>query len=82
MDGEAVRSSQSLHIVYQADPGGYVFQRHLCTQGLHCDVVAPSRIARPPGERIKTDQRDNIIPPDDLSMGCVSDPDMVTALVA
>ena len=28
---------------------GYVIQRHLCAQGLHCDVVAPSSIARPPG---------------------------------
>ena len=40
---------------------GYVIQRHLCAQGLHCDVVAPSSIARPPGARIKTDRRDAML---------------------
>lgn len=53
-----VSRGQLLHIVYEAGPCGYVIQRHLCAQGLHCDVVAPSSIARPPGERIKTDRRD------------------------
>lgn len=38
-----------LHIVYEAGPCGFVIWRHLTAQGLHCEVVAPSSIARPPG---------------------------------
>jgi len=60
--GRAVRKlvsrGQPLHIVYEAGPCGFVIQRHLARQGLHCEVVAPSSIARPPGERVKTDRRD------------------------
>ena len=47
-----------LHIVYEAGPCGFVLQRHLTAQGWKCDVVAPSSIPRPSGERIKTDRRD------------------------
>lgn len=50
-----------LHIVYEAGPCGFVIWRHLSAQGLHCEVVAPSSIARPPGERIKTDRRDAML---------------------
>jgi len=53
-----VSRGQPLHIVYEAGPCGFVIQRHLARQGLHCEVVAPSSIARPPGERVKTDRRD------------------------
>jgi transposase len=35
-----------------------VLQRHFSALGWHCDVVAPSSIPRPSGERIKTDRRD------------------------
>ncbi|RQO54405.1 hypothetical protein DBR47_22385 [Paucibacter sp. KBW04] len=61
MDGEAVRCSQSLHIVCEASPRGYVIQCHLCAQGLLCDVVPPSSIAHAIGERIKTDRRDAML---------------------
>src|SRR6476659_1180442 len=44
-----------LHIVYEAGPCGFVLQRHLAALGWRCDVVAPSSIPRPPGERVKTD---------------------------
>ena len=47
-----------LHIVYEAGPCGFVLQRHLAAQGWQCDVIAPSSIPRPSGERIKTDRRD------------------------
>ena len=50
-----------LHIVYEAGPCGFVIWRHLTAQGLHCEVVAPSSIARPSGERIKTDRRDAML---------------------
>lgn len=50
-----------LHIVYEAGPCGFVIWRHLTRQGLHCEVVAPSSIARPSGDRIKTDRRDAML---------------------
>jgi len=50
-----------LHIVYEADPCGFVIWRHLSAQGLHCEVVAPSSIARPSGDRVKTDRRDALL---------------------
>ena len=52
---------QALHVVYEAGPCGFVIARHLGAQGLHCEVVAPSSIARPPGERVKTDRRDAML---------------------
>ncbi len=53
-----VSSGHRLHIVYEAGPCGFVLQRHFSSLGWHCDVVAPSSIPRPSGERIKTDRRD------------------------
>ncbi|MFO1217036.1 MAG: IS110 family transposase [Burkholderiaceae bacterium] len=50
-----------LHIVYEAGPCGFVVWRHLNAQGLHCEVVAPSSIARPAGDRVKTDRRDAML---------------------
>jgi transposase len=50
-----------LHVVYEAGPCGFVIWRHLLAQGIRCDVVAPSSIAKPPGERIKTDRRDAML---------------------
>ena len=53
-----VSAGHRLHIVYEAGPCGFVLQRHFTALGWHCDVVAPSSIPRPSGERIKTDRRD------------------------
>ncbi|MBL0089760.1 MAG: IS110 family transposase [Ideonella sp.] len=47
-----------LHVVYEAGPCGFVIWRHLLSQGIACEVVAPSSIPRPAGERVKTDRRD------------------------
>lgn len=47
-----------LHIVYEAGPCGFVLQRHFAALGWDCEVVAPSSIPRPSGERVKTDRRD------------------------
>jgi transposase len=47
-----------LLIVYEAGPCGYGLARELSAQGYRCEVVAPSRIPRRPGERVKTDRRD------------------------
>ena len=49
---------QSLQVVYEAGPCGYALARELIRLGYRCEVVAPSKIPRRPGERIKTDRRD------------------------
>jgi transposase len=43
---------------YEAGPCGYVLHRQILACGHDCQVVAPSKIAKTPGERIKTDRRD------------------------
>jgi len=43
---------------YEAGPFGYAIYRHLTAQGHDCIVVAPSRIPRRPGDKIKNDRRD------------------------
>ncbi len=53
-----VSTGHRLHIVYEAGPCGFVLQRHFTAVGWRCDVVAPSSIPHPSGERIKTDRRD------------------------
>src|ERR1700712_1848256 len=47
-----------LHVVYEAGPCGFVLCRHLRSQGIHCEVVAPSLIPRKASDRVKTDRRD------------------------
>jgi transposase len=47
-----------VHVAYEAGPCGYGLQRELEVHGIACPVVAPSRIPRTPGDRIKTDRRD------------------------
>lgn len=53
-----VSAGRRLHIVYEAGPCGFVLARHFASVGWRCEVVAPSSIPRPPGERVKTDRRD------------------------
>jgi transposase len=52
---------QSLQIVYEAGPCGYTLARELLEHGYACEVIAPSKIARRPGDRIKTDRRDALL---------------------
>ena len=47
-----------LQFCYEAGPCGYVLYRRIIASGHDCQVVAPSRIPKTPGERIKTDRRD------------------------
>lgn len=56
-----ISQGHRLHVVYEAGPCGFVIWRHLARQGLDCQVVAPSSIARPSGDRIKTDRRDALL---------------------
>jgi transposase len=45
-------------VVYEAGPCGYKLARELADHGYHCEVVAPAKIPRSPGDRVKTDRRD------------------------
>ncbi len=47
-----------LHFCYEAGPCGFVLVRRLLQLGHHCIVVAPSKIPRQSGDKIKTDRRD------------------------
>jgi transposase len=49
---------ESMLVVYEAGPCGYGLVRELRSRGYGCEVVAAGKIARRPGERIKTDRRD------------------------
>ena len=45
---------------YEAGPCGYGVYREIVETGHDCAVVAPSRIPRAAGERVKTDRRDAV----------------------
>jgi transposase len=47
-----------VRFVYEAGPCGYGVHRYLTSKGFDCTVCAPSKTARKPGDRVKTDQRD------------------------
>jgi transposase len=49
---------EAMLVVYEAGPCGYGLARQLRSRGYACEVVAAGKIARRPGERIKTDRRD------------------------
>jgi len=45
-------------VVYEAGPTGFGLARQLTAAGVRCVVAAPSKLQRPPGDRVKTDARD------------------------
>ena len=45
-------------VTYEAGPTGFGLARALAAAGIRCVVVAPSKLERPPGDRVKTDKRD------------------------
>jgi transposase len=45
-------------VTYEAGPTGFGLARALQAAGVRCVVVAPSKLERPPGDRVKTDRRD------------------------
>ena len=49
---------QPLTAAYEAGPTGYGLARFLRDHAIGCVVAAPSKLQRPPGNRIKTDARD------------------------
>jgi transposase len=56
--GKLGRDGVTLRFCYEAGPCGYGIQRQLSAAGHDCVVVAPSLIAKRPGDRVKTDRRD------------------------
>lgn len=58
----ALRFITDLHaevaVAYEAGPTGFGLARALDRAQVRCVVAAPSKIARAPGERVKTDKRD------------------------
>jgi transposase len=47
-------------VAYEAGPTGFGLYRHLTAVGVRCVVVAPSKLRRPAGDRVKTDARDAV----------------------
>lgn len=45
-------------VTYEAGPTGFGLARFLTSEGIECSVVAPSKLQRPSGDRVKTDVRD------------------------
>ena len=48
----------TLHVVYEAGPCGFWIYRHITSLGHVCHIIAPSKIPKAPGDRVKTDRRD------------------------
>jgi len=47
-------------VAYEAGPTGFGLCRSLAAAGIRCEVVAPSKLQRPAGDRVKTDARDAV----------------------
>ena len=56
LQGKASR----LVFAYEAGPCGYGLHRYLTAKGFACQVIAPSRIPKQPGDKVKTDRRDAV----------------------
>lgn len=48
-------------VAYEAGPTGFGLARALSAAGIGCTVAAPSKIIRPAGDRVKTDERDAVL---------------------
>ena len=47
-------------VAYEAGPTGFGLSRSLAAAGIRCEVVAPSKLQRPSGDRVKTDAKDAV----------------------
>ncbi len=54
----AAHPGAGLKFCYEAGPRGYPLCRFLRQHGAECIIVAPSKVPRQPGDRVKTDRRD------------------------
>jgi len=48
-------------VAYEAGPTGFGLFRQLTAAGIRCVVVAPSKLHRPAGDRVKTDAKDAVL---------------------
>ena len=55
---EAAHPGTPLRFCYEAGPRGYPLCRFIRSHGADCIIVAPSKVPRQPGDRVKTDRRD------------------------
>lgn len=55
---QAAHPHTELRFCYEAGPHGYPLARCLQAHGYDCILVAPSKIPRQPGDRVKTNRRD------------------------
>jgi transposase len=49
---------QPVAVAYEAGPTGYGLYRYLTAHRIRCQVAAPSKLLRPPGDGVKNDERD------------------------
>lgn len=47
-------------VAYEAGPTGFGLYRDLAKAGIRCEVVAPSKLQKPAGDRVKTDAKDAV----------------------
>ena len=60
--GEWVRALPGpVAVAYEAGPTGFGLYRSLTVAGIRCEVVAPSKLHKPSGDRVKTDARDALL---------------------
>ena len=48
-------------VAYEAGPTGFGLCRALRANGIRCEVIAPSKVTRPAGDRVKTDAKDAML---------------------
>lgn len=63
---------EHLSVVYEAGPTGFGLCRELRAHGISCMIVAPNRVPKIPGPKIKTDKRDARYLAWQLRMGALS----------
>ncbi|WP_425570513.1 ComEC/Rec2 family competence protein [Pseudonocardia adelaidensis] len=56
--GPGGRLAGPVVVAYEAGPTGFGLARALAAADVRCEVVAPSKMERPPGDKVKTDRRD------------------------
>ena len=55
---QATHPGVTLRCCYEAGPRGYPLCRFIRQHGAECLIIAPSKVPRQPGDRVKTDRRD------------------------
>lgn len=60
---------EGVQICYEAGPTGYGLARRLREEGYDCQVVAPAKTPKKPGDHVKTDRRDAVKLADYLRSG-------------